>query len=213
MTEAEMRNQLEPIEQQLVGDNFPLLVENLNACYNLSLMALIMPLKLVFFTIHNHLTKRDYTYSIDDICDLAIAICVGVWIYTYESWNDYVIDESGTFAVTPAEKYTFNALTKSDAGEFYLLVFLASMILFMWGRFILMLQLTKTFGPMLRIIIVMIGDVLKFLFIWTVMLFCLASVASLLFGSLKEYSKFFDVFFLMFGTGLGNYDTTVFENL
>ncbi len=84
--------------------------------------------------------------------------------------------------------------------------FLACIVAFMWGRFILMLQLTKSFGPMLRIIIVMIGDVLKFLFIWTVLLVLLSSVASLLFGELKEYADFIQVFYIMFGTGLGNYD-------
>ena len=66
---------------------------------------------------------------------------------------------------------------------------------------------------MLRIIIVMISDVLKFLFIWTVSLLCLTSVASLIFGSIESYSSFTDVFFLMFGSGLANYDLTVFKTL
>lgn len=46
-----------------------------------------MPFKLLLFTIHNYLTKRDYTYSIDDIGDIAVAICVGVWIYTFQAWS------------------------------------------------------------------------------------------------------------------------------
>ena len=90
--------------------------------------------------------------------------------------------------------------------------FLACIVAFMWGRFILMLQLTRSFGPMLRIIIVMIGDVLKFLFIWSVLLVLLSSVAALLFGELEEYADFVEVFYLMFGTGLGNYDLN-FEKL
>ena len=66
---------------------------------------------------------------------------------------------------------------------------------------------------MLRIIIVMIGDVLKFLFIWSVILFCLSSVASLLFGELDQYANFLDAFFLMFGSSLGNYSLEDFETL
>ena len=91
--------------------------------------------------------------------------------------------------------------------------FLAVMVTFMWGRFILMLQLTHNFGPMLRIILVMIGDVLKFLFIWSVILFCLSSVASLLFGELEQYASFVDSFLLMFGSSLGNYNLDDFESL
>lgn len=59
---------------------------------------------------------------------------------------------------------------------------------------------------MLRIIISMIGEVLKFLFIWSVVLICISSVSSLIFGKLEAYSGFLDVFFVIFGTSMGNYD-------
>ena len=91
--------------------------------------------------------------------------------------------------------------------------FLAVLITAMWGRFILMLTLTRTFGPMLRIIIVMITDVLKFMFIWIILVFLFTSVASLVFGSLDSYSKFIDVCFTILGTSAGNYDLTVFKDL
>ena len=76
-----------------------------------------------------------------------------------------------------------------------------------------MLQLTKSFGPMLRIILSMIGEVMRFLFIWTVVLICISSVSSLLFGTLEEYSSFIDVVFVIFGTSLGSYDNSVFNEL
>ena len=62
------------------------------------------------------------------------------------------------------------------------------MVTFMWGRFLLMLQLTKSFGPMLRIILNMVGEVLRFLLVWTVVLVTLTSVSSLIFGEVKAYS-------------------------
>lgn len=65
---------------------------------------------------------------------------------------------------------------------------------------------------MLRIILTMLGEVLKFLFIWSVILVCIASVASLLFGVLPEYSTFIGVFYIIFDTSLGNYDFSVFDN-
>lgn len=66
---------------------------------------------------------------------------------------------------------------------------------------------------MLRLIIVMFGEVLKFLFIWLVILICLTSVASLLFGELEQYSKFKDVFTIMFQTGVGEFDVSPFQEL
>ena len=64
---------------------------------------------------------------------------------------------------------------------------------------------------MLRIVIVMVGDVFKFLAIWIVILVCLASVGNLLFGDIQDYSKFFQTLQLIFGTGLGNYELGHFE--
>jgi len=74
--------------------NFPELVDTLGACYNLAVFALIMPLRAVIFSVHNVLTKRDYTYQIDDFFDLIIAVCVGMWVYLVFIWsNQYVSPE------------------------------------------------------------------------------------------------------------------------
>jgi len=62
------------------------------------------------------------------------------------------------------------------------------MIFIMWARFLSMLQLTRTFGPILRIIISMFAEVLRFLFVYLVVLTIFASVAALLFGGLPPYA-------------------------
>ena len=182
--------------------------------FEMCLVALVMPLKAVSFTVHNYLTKRDYSYSIDDICDFGILVCVIVWFYTFIEWSTLPKDEgSESYVITSADVYTYFTITKTLAGEFELMIFLSVMVMLIWGRFLLMLQLTKSFGPMLRIILNMFGDVFKFLFIWSVVIICLASVASLLFGELPEFTTFTDVFLNIFGTSQGNYDMTVFDTL
>eukprot|EP00354_Favella_ehrenbergii_P008633 CAMPEP_0170450744 /NCGR_PEP_ID=MMETSP0123-20130129/178_1 /TAXON_ID=182087 /ORGANISM="Favella ehrenbergii, Strain Fehren 1" /LENGTH=225 /DNA_ID=CAMNT_0010712127 /DNA_START=1546 /DNA_END=2223 /DNA_ORIENTATION=+ len=80
------------------------------------------------------------------------------------------------------------------------------MVFVMWGRFMSMLQLTRLFGPMLRIIINMFGDIGKFMFIYTVVLCIFASISSLLFGELSKFAGFWSVFMVMFDAGFGNYD-------
>ena len=87
------------------------------------------------------------------------------------------------------------------------------MVAFLWFRAILTLQLTETFGPILRILIVMFGDVLKFLFLWGIILFMLASVAALLFGELDQFKSFFDCLLKIFNTAMATFEIAEFEDL
>ena len=66
---------------------------------------------------------------------------------------------------------------------------------------------------MLRIIINMFSQVIKFLCICCILLVLEASVASILFGELAEYVNFLDVFILKFTNGLANYDLDIYEKL
>ena len=108
--------------------------------FEMCLVALFMPLKIVTFTVHNYLTKRDYSYSIDDICDLGILVCVIVWFYTFIEWSTLPkIEGTETFVITKADVYTYHIMTKSLTGEFELMIFLSVMVMLIWGRFLLML--------------------------------------------------------------------------
>ena len=101
-----------------------------------------MPLRLLVSTIHNKLTKRDYSFSIDDFFDLGIAVCVGVWIYTVTSWMYYEHEDGsnegysvpGTF-----DHYAYTAINKHMNGNFNMLGFLCAMIMMMWARFLSMM--------------------------------------------------------------------------
>ena len=84
---------------------YPAARDNLISMFYFSLLAMIMPLRVVTFSAHNYLTRRDYSYSIDDICDLVVFVCLFVWIYTYFDWKDIVDDDR--FAHTPEDRYTW----------------------------------------------------------------------------------------------------------
>ena len=56
----------------------------------------------------------------------------------------------------------------------------------------------------------MIGDMIKFLVIYGVILLTFSGVSSLLFGDLEEFHEFTHVFILNFGYGLANYDVSIF---
>lgn len=159
------------------------------------------------------MTKRDYSYSVDDFCDLGLAFCILFWVFKYANWSDVEVDGDGQFYETAHDRYTWTVVNKDRNNEFKIMPFLAVMVVILWLRFILMLQLTRKFGPMLRILINMVSDVLKFLLIWTLFIIMITSVASLLFGELADFKKFASVGFLMFGTGMGNYNLALYNDL
>jgi len=47
---------------RFVAESFPILTEALSSAYITARFALILPFKMVTFTLHNYLTKRDYSY-------------------------------------------------------------------------------------------------------------------------------------------------------
>ena len=91
------------------------------------------------------------------------------------------------------------------------MIFLACIVCALWTRLLLMLQLTKSLGPTLRIIIAMVIDCMRFLFIWLIVIVCLGSMCSLMFGDREAFRDYTDVIFYMFDTSMGNYDFADFE--
>ena len=105
------------------------------------MIAVIIPMRTLLFTLHNRLTKRDYSYSIDDFCDLGLAACIFVWVYVFFNTKDIPVDEfPGITVYEDSDWYRFawQAISKTD-GDFKILVFLSCITIFMWVRFLLML--------------------------------------------------------------------------
>lgn len=65
----------------------PVLTDQVMDCLKTAIFALIIPLRILLFTLHNFLTKRDYTYSIDDICDVGLAGCILLWVYNFFAYQ------------------------------------------------------------------------------------------------------------------------------
>ena len=93
------------------------------------------------------------------------------WTYTYIVWQNRAVPADIDFVDTQDERYFYWVIEYDIQGDFKYNYLLVVIVVSMWGRFLLMLQLTKQFGPMLRIIITMISEVVKFLCIWMVVLF------------------------------------------
>ena len=71
------------------------MVDRVATCYDLGIISLIFPLKVLIFLLFKFLTKRDYSFMKADLCDLGIAICMGIWIYQVNTWRNDPNDEEG----------------------------------------------------------------------------------------------------------------------
>ena len=159
---------------------FPDTTKYLFNSFTEAVVFMVWPIKTLLFTVNNILTKRDYTYSIDDFSDFILFVCIGYWVYTFLIWAS--VESQETFVTTRIENYVYQVMSRMDPNtsedsDFKINIFLVIISFCIWMRFLLMLQLTKIFGPMLRIIITMIGEVLTFLFIWIIILVTLTSIS------------------------------------
>ena len=178
----------------------------------LMVLALSLSTKFVLSLIHNCLTKRDYSIQIDDLCDIVILSITSVLLYNYFSWRDLPIDPTyASLITTRNENFGFQTVMKQETGQFPMLVFLSLIVIALYIRFLLMLQLTKNFGPTLRIIITMVQDMTKFLIIWLILFILLATLCSILFGDVEKYSGFLGSALNVFDTSMGNYDWADFD--
>lgn len=72
-----------------------------------------------------------------------------------------------------------------------------------WLKVLFFFRLTRTFGPMIKIIVEMIKEMLVFCVIWLALLLFLNCIATSLFGDLPEYSDFFGALIMLFEAALG----------
>lgn len=82
-----------------------------------------------------------------------------------------------------------------------------------WFKVLMMLQLTKTFGPMIKIVVSMLKDLATFSILWIIQLFIFACIGFLIFGELEEYNGLTDTVILLLQTSLGQWDFSIYDKL
>ena len=81
----------------------------------------------------------------------------------------------------------------------------------MWGRFFLLLLLTKTFGPTLQMVMVMGTELSIFMALVILEIIMFSSMGSLFFYELPEYSNFVSVFIMLFQAAMGDWDLSIYD--
>lgn len=91
--------------------------------------------------------------------------------------------------------------------------FLGIFTALVWFKLILMLRLTKTFGPMITIVTSMLNNLGIFMVLWSLLLCTLACFGILVFGEIDAYSNFSKTLVLLFETSMGNWSLAMYNGL
>ena len=86
---------------------------------------------------------------------------------------------------------------------------LAITALNIWVKFLLRLKMTKTFGPMFKVIVKMTIDLAEFMVLWIFVMMSFTCVSCLVFNGTK-YMSFFEALIFYFESSLGSWDTHKF---
>ena len=125
------------------------------------------PIRQLTVFLYCRLTDRPYSYKQEDFIDLCLAIAVTIWVERFEVYLHRETDYP-EIADTPHIVFMANVVTDLQTGRFHFDFLLAIVAALFWLRMLMMLKLTKTFGPMIKIILTMLNDLMTFSVIWII---------------------------------------------
>lgn len=100
-------------------------------------------------------------------------------------------------------------MTLDDEIGFTLLIALAAFNT--WLKLLLRMRVTRTFGPMFKMLLNMAYDLVIFMFLWVVILLTFTCVSNLIFGDLPSFQNFFSSLQIFFEAALGSWDANVYR--
>ena len=168
----------------------------------LSMLCFSVPVKTLMTLVYASKTKTEYKLKTEDLFDIIICSLITAWIYIHFSfWRHESANPE--VAETPEEIFMYDIIIARENNTAHFDFLIGCISSMFWLRMILMLKLTKTFGPLIRIIEKMLKELGIFLVIWVIQLFIFTCVGFLIFGELPEYTNFSDVMIMLFQSALG----------
>ena len=79
-----------------------------------------------------------------------------------------------------------------------------------WFKLLIRLMVTHTFGPLFKVIAMMLFDLAKFMVLWILFLFIFASGATMIFSKLVGFPSFIETVVLYFENSLGSWSADVY---
>ena len=142
------------------------------------------------------------------VLDIASFITILIWIIKY--YGDYNTSLEGYREEVQAS-IIITRMNKDS--HFNLKIVLGILVGIQFTRFIIALQVSRTFGPMVKILISMIVNLLLFLVLFWAVFFIFAGSGLLLFEELNEYNDMYLSCSTLFSSALGNFDYHTYDSL
>lgn len=160
------------------------------------------PVKTIMTFMYARKTYTEYKFKMEDLFDFVICAMITLWLQTYFSYRNREA-ENPKIASTKDEIFMYELIVANNNKTFNFDVLVALIAAAFWLRMFLMLKLTRTFGPMIRIIYVMVQDLGIFLVLWGIQLFIFSCIGTLVFSDIPEYNNFFNVLIMLTQSALG----------
>ena len=185
---------------------------SMQATVYLGFISLWFPIKIVLCFAFSYKTKRVFNFlTFNNLLDICICgIFLTRIIYEYNYYRDNVsISASDT---TNGPKYYDNINRKRSDSTLHSYLYATGSAL-LWLRILMLFKLTRFLGPLVKMIENMLNEIVIFMVLFTIELIIFASIGSILFNSIGNYSSLYEALKILFSSALGNFDfTTLYSN-
>eukprot|EP00347_Sterkiella_histriomuscorum_P019940 403339718 len=180
-----------------------------------SCMMFSFPVRQIQTKLFSMFLKRKYNmFKASSIVEIGFSICIIVWISKFVS-ADQPTGEPGEFDknFNKLQVFVHNAVEEVSENIFKFDILLAVHTSFLWMKVMLLLKLTRSFGPLLKIIEHMVHDFIYFCIIWGINLIFFTFLGMLLFSEIELFKSFQNTLIMLIQSSLGQWDLTMYDDL
>ena len=102
------------------------------------------------------------------------------------------------------------ALMQRTSGDMTFYYIVGSFGALVWAKTVYIFSFTKTFGPLIKILLIMMKELAVFMTLWIVFVLFFMSIGVLIFYELPEFKNNRSALTYMINAALGNFDTSIF---
>ncbi|CDW75491.1 UNKNOWN [Stylonychia lemnae] len=169
-----------------------------------SILMLSYPIRMFQTWLFARFLNRKYVMlKAINLIEIGYTICALLWLYKYAETTGF-IDDPHEFdrGFDKNTLFVHNQIEEINFGTFRFDILISVQTGFMWLKVMLLLKLTRSFGPLLKIIERMIQDFMYFTVIWGINLAFFTFMGMLLFTEIplfqrSLYGKIYQIFFLI----------------
>ncbi|CDW85311.1 transient receptor potential cation subfamily member 4 [Stylonychia lemnae] len=167
---------------------------------------------------HQEGNHEEYLKELDSLLleageDIYTAMYVSILIASINEQRSRLQNDFGEGHLTTHEIFILNVIEDISDGSFRFDILLAIHTGFLWLKVMLLLKLTRMFGPLIKIVESMLVDIGQFAVVWIINLVFFACVGMLLFGEIEVYDHFQDTIIMFIESALGDWNLHIYDDL